>query len=287
MESLYFEIMEMWEKAKVSMEEKRDPLHPTPVFDDTDPFEDLYKEINDILAKRNDFSNTDFQQMMNPFLVKLKQSMGIEFTLDGFIQYVMAPPTECCSHFMDNPLKDEIVAEFDKQGETPKIPLILFLQCLSCGTCNNLRNKHKVCFFYTETNGVQGETCGVCGFYKYEHLSCGAFEKNNNDPKKCTICCKDRREHIEMLHLKCCGKDFVNDGSNFCSLCLHSISDHLYQPPFFYLETIEQMTLNLKINLFMGNIVKNTAQPSSLELYSKMMSEVYIPEFRMIATKRL
>lgn len=287
MESLYQEIITLWEKAKVAMVDKKNPLHPTPVFDnDTDPFQELYTQLNEIVEKQHNFSNAEFEEMMTPFLSQLREAMGINFTLGGFIEYVLATPMPCCGCFVDNPIKDQIAAEFDKQGEKiPTMPFILFLQCISCGTCNNLRNKHKVCFKFNPS-ATEENSCQDCGFYKYEHNSCGSFETDISNIKQCTHCRKDRKNHIEMLHLTCCGKDFDNDGYNFCRNCLHSSTDHLYQPAFFYLEAIEQLTLNLKINMFMGSIVNQTNQ-QDIDMYLQLINELYIPEFRTIAAKRI
>jgi len=284
MESTYNEIVSLWETA-VSLPPpppSTSRVRPGEEEED-DPFFKLYVEIHNLVKTSTAFDDEVLQSLLTPFLQQTKDELGIQFTLQGFIEYVLTPRQPCCTHYCENPERDSIIQQADSQNQlTITLPLVTFLRCISCGNCGNLRNDHQVCMNFV----LEGESCYHCGLYRYEHHACGAFEMNNNNPKVCSACGKDRKEHIEVLHLSCCGKEFVNDGHDFCQHCLFSLTEHLFQPPYFQLGSIEQVTLSIKMNLFMGDFMKQVTA-ENIQLYQQLVQMVYLPEFQDIASRRI
>lgn len=200
--------------------------------------EAIQKQLISLLDGKNnvDDINDNIISEISQIFNQIFSSVGMKVDFSNFgkyLKYFAGLPQTPCTHFVD---QSDIA---NNLNDDDHIPIDILFKGMSCKTCGLLKETHKVCSKYIQSDvDDMFSDCDTCGLAKYGHTICDKFCINpENEISDCMNCGCDLRRHqdkeIKNGIYPC--QNFIETryGCLDCMNCIHTRTYHMLNPRLF------------------------------------------------------
>lgn len=141
-----------------------------PLVKKSDATEAIQKQLISLLDGKNnvDDINDNIVSEISQIFNQIFSSVGMKVNFSNFgkyLKYFAGLPQTPCTHFVD---QSDIA---NNLNDDDYIPIDILFKGMSCKTCGLLKETHKVCSKYIQSDvDDMFSDCDTCGLSKYQHL---------------------------------------------------------------------------------------------------------------------